>query len=100
LTSEALRLSEKLLRRNQDILEQKQNVVIGGGSIAGRGGKWRGCVPNLRIILCLTQDAVKRLFLTRAHNSLTRAELDARNSDSRYAMPISILQCCTRGMIS
>jgi hypothetical protein len=98
LTSEVLRVREKLLRKNQEILEQQQNAIIGGGSI-GRGGNWRGCVPYLRVILCLTQDAVKRLFLTRAH-ALTRAELDARNSDSRYVMPImSILQCCSMGMM-
>jgi hypothetical protein len=88
LNSEVLRVREKSLRKNQEILEQQQNAVIGGGNI-GRGGNWRGCVPYLRVILCLTQDAVKRLFLTRAH-ALTRAELDARNSDSRYVMPMSI----------
>ena len=46
LTSEVLRiLREKLLRKNQEMLKQQQNAVIGGGGIAGRGGNWRGCVP-------------------------------------------------------
>ena len=43
---------------------------------------WRGTVPYLRVILCLTDDNVKRLFLNRA-NARTRYELDGRNSENR-----------------
>jgi hypothetical protein len=51
-------------------------------------------VPYLRIIMCLTRDDVKCLFLTRA-NTMSRAELDAaRNSDtSVYAPgPVSLIK--------
>jgi hypothetical protein len=40
--------------------------------------------------VCLTQDAVKRLLLARADARL-RAELDVRNSYSRYASLLSFL---------
>jgi hypothetical protein len=44
--------------------------------------KWRGNVPYLRVIMCLTDDHVKHLFLNRA-NARTRQELDGRNSENR-----------------
>ena len=44
--------------------------------------KWRGTVPYLRVIMCLTDDHVKHLFLNRA-NARTRQEVDGRNSESR-----------------
>jgi hypothetical protein len=74
LTSAVLRLRDVLLRRAREQDEQQQ-------ANTGRG-HWRGCVPYLRIIMCLTRDDVKCLFLTRA-NTRSRAELDARNSDTR-----------------
>jgi hypothetical protein len=46
------------------------------------GQKWRGLVPYLRLILCLTQDSVKSLYLTRA-DARSCQQLDARNSESR-----------------
>ena len=45
-------------------------------------GKWQGNVPYLRVILCLTDDDVKQLFLRRA-DAMSRQELDARNSNNR-----------------
>jgi hypothetical protein len=77
LTNEVLRLRNVLLRKAREQDEQQQ-------ASAGRGGRghWRGCVPYLRIIMCLTRDDVKCLFLTRA-NTRSRAELDARNSNTR-----------------
>ena len=90
LTNEVLRLRDVLLRRAREQEEQQQ-------ANTGRGGRghWRGCVPYLRIIMCLTRDDVKCLFLTRA-NTMSRAELDARNSDTRYVtnMLRSCLWCC------
>ena len=82
LTSEVRRLREVLLRRAREQDEQQQ------GSI-GRG-HWRGCVPYLRIIMCLSRDDVKCLFPTRA-NTRSRAELDARNSDTRYVTAVLVL---------
>jgi hypothetical protein len=55
---------------------------LNSGSVTGRGGMWRGAVPYLRIILTLTEDHVKTLFLTRARVR-TRQEIDARNSHIR-----------------
>jgi hypothetical protein len=47
-----------------------------------QGGQWRGLVPYMRLIMCLTQDDVKSAFLRRA-DARTRQELDARNSEVR-----------------
>jgi hypothetical protein len=44
--------------------------------------KWRGNVPYLRVIMCLTDDHVKHLFINRA-NVRTRQEVDGRNSENR-----------------
>jgi hypothetical protein len=79
LTNEVLRVEEVLLRKARE--EQEMQSAFSGGGGGGRG-HWRGSVPYLRLIMCLTQDNVKCLFLTRA-NSRSRQELDARNSDSR-----------------
>ena len=43
------------------------------------GGQWRGPIPYMRLILCLTEDDIKIAFLRRA-DARTRLELDARNS--------------------
>jgi hypothetical protein len=79
LRSEVLRLRNVLERRMQ---EQQVLMAVGGENGSGGRGHWRGCVPYLRVIMCLTQDRVKCLFLTRA-NSRSRQQLDARNSNNR-----------------
>jgi hypothetical protein len=86
LTNEVLRLQDLLVRRAQEQEEHNYRLVSGntsrsGGSSGGRA-HWRGCIPYLRIIMCLTQDNVKCLFLTRA-NSRSRQQLDACNSNVR-----------------
>ena len=80
LTFEVLRLQEVSMRMHQ---EQQQFLTMEGvsGAIA-RGGNWRGLVPYLRVIMTLTRDDVKSLFLSRG-NCLSRTQLDARNSDTR-----------------
>lgn len=75
LTNEVLRLRDLLIRARQ----QQEGTASGGGG----GRNWRGSVPYLRVIMCLTQDNVKALFLARA-NTRSRQELDARNSQIRY----------------
>jgi hypothetical protein len=45
-------------------------------------GQWRGAVPYLRLILCLTEDDIKPKFIRRGE-ALSRTELDARNSETR-----------------
>ena len=77
LTNEVLRLQEVLMRA------QQQDFGTTSGDDSGRGGRaWRGLVPYLRVIMCLTQDNVKCLYLTRA-NTRSRQELDSRNSENR-----------------
>ena len=75
LTSKVLRLQNVLTRRVQ---EQQEF----GTSSGGEGRNWQGLVPYLRLIMCLIQDNVKCLFLTRA-NARSRQELDSRNSVNR-----------------
>jgi hypothetical protein len=87
LTSENLRLHKVNDRMRSEHQQQESsanatddaaNVSRGGGM-----GPWRGNVPYMHIIMCLTEDDVnKSLFLARANTHL-RAELDARNSCSR-----------------
>jgi hypothetical protein len=87
LTNEVLRLEEVLTRKVRE-QQELQSVVGAGGqnststSAGGGRGHWRGSVPYLCIIMSLTQDNVKCLFLTGA-NSRSRQELDARNTDTR-----------------
>ena len=76
LRFEVLRLMEITLQMQRD---RQQLVTVEG---AGVGGYWRGCIPYLRVMMTLTLDDVKLLFLARG-NCLTRAQLDARNSDTR-----------------
>ncbi|KAI2508206.1 hypothetical protein MHU86_6257 [Fragilaria crotonensis] len=78
LTNEVFRLRDLLIRAQQHQQEHENSGVLGGGG----GRNWRGNVPYLRVIMCLTQDNVKRLFLARA-NARSRQELDARNSQIR-----------------
>jgi hypothetical protein len=85
LTNEVLRLRDLLIRaqRQQGTSNDSGTTSCAAGSGGGRSGRnWRGIVPYLRVIMCLTQDNVKSLFLSRA-NTRSRQELDARNSDSR-----------------
>ena len=47
-----------------DVWNRQVTEASSGGG--GRGGNRRGAVPYLRMIMCLTEDNVKSLFLTRA----------------------------------
>lgn len=75
LVSEVAKLKDILVRIQQQ--QTDLSATTGGG-----GAKWRGTVPYLRVIMCLTDDHVKRLFLNRA-NARTRHELDGRHSENR-----------------
>jgi hypothetical protein len=61
--------------------EQGQFLTMDGvsGSVS-RGGNWRGCVPYLRLIMTLTRNDVKSLFLTSRGDCLSRAQLNARRN--------------------
>ena len=86
LRSEVVRFCNVLERARND--HSGVSVGVGGnsnGSVGGSGarrGNWRGVVPYLRVIMCLTLDNVKSLFLTRA-DGMSRQQLDARNSENR-----------------
>jgi hypothetical protein len=87
LRNEVVRLRNVLERTRRN--EQDVSFGVGGnsngsvgGTAGGRRGNWRGCVPYLRVIMRLTQDNVKSLFLTRA-DGMSRQQLDARNSENR-----------------
>jgi len=82
LTNEVLRLEDVLSRRVQEQQGLDGNARTIGGNNGGRMGYWRGAVPYLCVIMCLTHNNVKCLFLTRA-NARTRQEIDGRNSDNR-----------------
>jgi hypothetical protein len=71
-------------------MRSEQRDIRNSSAGRGRTGHWRGNVPYMRIIMTLTQDNVKCLFLTRA-NSRSRVELDARNPDVRC---VCALQLC------
>ena len=78
LTFEVLRIQQISSRMQQE----QQQLLKGVSGAVLRGGNWRGCVPYLRVIMTLTRDDVKSLFLSRG-NCLSRTQLDARNSDTR-----------------
>jgi hypothetical protein len=80
LATEVMRLRDVLERA---LLMQQANVELSTPGGAGGGRNWRGAVPYLRVIMCLTQDHVKCLFLTRA-NTRTRQEIDEQNSETRW----------------
>ena len=82
LETEVLRLETVLMRSTQDHSSEVHLSESRGRGSGGGRGHWRGLVPYLRIIMCLTQDNVKCLFLTRA-DTRSRQEIDARNSDVR-----------------
>jgi hypothetical protein len=72
LTNEVLRLGVVLVRRARE-RKRHQSLLPGDGpaaSFCGSVGKghWRGSIPYLQIIMCLTQDSVKCLVLTRANS--------------------------------
>jgi hypothetical protein len=79
LGDEVARLQRVLVRAQQEQASMDNNIH---GRSAGGGRNWRGLIPYLRIILCLTQDSVKSLYLTRA-DARSRQQLDARNSETR-----------------
>jgi hypothetical protein len=79
LTKEVARVHDILVRAQQ---QQQDSELLPSTVSTGGGRNWRGVVPYLRVIMCLTQDHVKSLFLTRA-DVLTRQQLDARNNESR-----------------
>jgi hypothetical protein len=80
LTNEVTRVQEVLRRAaQQQVPQQGESSTT---TTSGGGRNWRGSVPYLRLIMCLTQDHVKCLFLARA-DTRSRHELDARNSESR-----------------
>ena len=89
LRGEVIRIKEILESSLAE--EQQQRELLGvGGTGVSRGGNWRGSVPYLRLILCLTQDDIKFAFLRRA-DAQSRQELDARNSENRLSDHASFL---------
>jgi hypothetical protein len=82
LTKEVSRVRDVLIKavsapeRNHRADAMTTNAV-------GNRRNWRGPIPYLRIIMCLTRDNVKSLFLNRA-NTRSRLEIDARNNENRY----------------
>jgi hypothetical protein len=83
LTNEVARVRDVLVRAQQQRETSRELEEISGVPPSNIGGRsWRGNIPNLRVIMRLTQDRVKSLFLTRA-DILTQKELDARHNESR-----------------
>jgi hypothetical protein len=77
LTNDVFRLRDLLIRA------QQQQGVANSTTGSGGGGNWRRSIlPYLCVIMCLTQDDVKSLFLARANTRLLQ-ELDAHNSQVR-----------------
>jgi hypothetical protein len=63
-------------------MQQANGESSTGGAAGGRN--WQGRAdPYLQVIMCLTQDHVKCLFLTQA-NVRTRREKDGHNCEIRY----------------
>ena len=60
-TTEVMRLCD-VLKRVQLMQEANGELSTPGG--AGGGRNWQGAVSYLRVIMCLTQDHLKCLFLT------------------------------------
>jgi hypothetical protein len=75
LECEVQRYSEVLLEAE----EQERQLAI-ASNVGGR--QWRGNIPYIRLIMCLTDDNIKHLYLTRA-DPKTRQQIDARNSIDR-----------------
>ena len=87
LTIEVLRVRElkkRMLEEQEHQQGQESSVIATTGSNGRVGGDaWRGNVPYMRIIMCLTQGDVKAFFLASRANGLSRLERDARNCDCR-----------------
>ena len=86
LTNEVFRLRDLLIRAQQ---QQGSYSITGSTAGGGGGGNWRGSVPYLRVIMCLTQDDAKRLFLARA-NTRSRQE---RLLDKSFALFLLVMAC-------
>jgi hypothetical protein len=82
LRGEVSRIKGILERSLEEERQQLEVVGLGGIGVSSGRGNWRGSVPYLRLILCLTQDDIKFAFLRRA-DAQSRQELDARNSENR-----------------
>jgi hypothetical protein len=68
LTKEVFRLQVLLIRAQQQWQGIENNSITSAGG--GRGGGeriWQGNFPYLRVIMCLTQDNVKSLFVAKAN---------------------------------
>jgi hypothetical protein len=79
LGNEVARLQRVLVRAQQEQESMDNNIH---GRSAGGGRNWRGLIPYLQIILCLTQDSVESCHLTAA-DARSWQQLDARNSETR-----------------
>lgn len=84
LVAEVKKLRDVLNRMNEQALESMPTGM----------GKWRGSIPYLRVIMCLTDDNVKNLYLNRA-NVRTRQEIDGRNSENRYVGSVVLVHSLT-----
>ena len=85
LTKEVRRVQDVLIRAQLASAHEGNNRIPGTGVATNGSGStrnWRGPIPYLRVIMCLTFDHVKSLFLDRA-NAQTRHKIDARNSNNR-----------------
>jgi hypothetical protein len=80
LRGEVLQLKAILERLLADKQQQQELLGLGGIGV-GTGGHWRGIVPYLRVIMCLTQDDIKLAFLMRV-DARSQQELDAQNSEN------------------
>jgi hypothetical protein len=69
--------TRKIVRDQEEAQELHQQQQTQEAS-----GNWRGKLPHLRLILCLLEDDIRMAYLHRA-DAMTRAQLDARNSDTR-----------------
>ena len=69
--------TRKIVRDQEEAQELHQQQQVQEAS-----GNWRGKLPHLRLILCLLEDDIRMAYLHRA-DAMTRAQLDARNSDTR-----------------
>jgi hypothetical protein len=90
LTKEVRRVRDVLIKA---VSQPERSHRADAEATNGMGGRrnWRGPIPYLRIIMCLTRDNVKSLFLNRA-NTRSRLEIDARNNENRYVE--GLLPCC------
>ena len=81
LRGKVIRIKEILERSLAEEQQQRELLGLGGVGVS-RGGNWRGSIPYLHLILCLTQDDIKFAFMRRA-DAQSHQELDARNLENR-----------------